>query len=67
VRFTGERFEMGYLLDAAAGGWRVQLDDGRELVAQIGNTMTLYQFKRGERVCVSFAPGREPELTGYLT
>jgi hypothetical protein len=67
VRFTGERFEVGHLVEPAPGGWRVQLDDGRELVAQVGNAGGLYQLERGERVCVSFEPGREPVLTGYLT
>jgi hypothetical protein len=67
MRFTGERAEMGHLVEAAPGGWRVRLDDGRDVVAQIGCCERLYRFEVGERVAVSFAPGREPVLTGYLT
>ncbi len=58
---------MGHLVEAAPGGWRVRLDDGRELVVRVGNVRRLYEFVPGERVCVSFQAGREPELTGFLT
>jgi hypothetical protein len=58
---------MGHLVEATPGGWRVRLDDGRELVAQVGHAAGLYRLEPGEEVCVSLAPGREPMLTGYLT
>jgi hypothetical protein len=67
VKLTGEQLEMGHLVEATPTGWRVRLKDGRELVARIGHTSGLYEFVAGELVCVSLAPGREPELTGYLT
>jgi hypothetical protein len=67
VRFTGERLEMGHLVEATPQGWEVRLDDGRNLVAQVGHAAGLYHLEGGERVCVSLASGREPELTGYLT
>jgi hypothetical protein len=67
MRITGERFEIGHLVEAVPGGWRVRLEDGRELVAQVGHARGLYRFEAGERVYVSLAPDREPVLTGYLT
>src|SRR5262249_34504716 len=67
VRLTGERLEMGQLVEPSPDGWWVRLDDGRELVVRIGNTSGLYQVVPGERVCMSVAPGQESELTGYLT
>lgn len=67
MRFTGEWFEMGHLMGVSAEGWRVRLDDGREVGALVGNAAGLYKFIASERVCVSFAPGREAELTGFLT
>jgi hypothetical protein len=67
VRFTGERFEMGRLVESTPKGWLVRLDDGAEVVVQVGPAEGLYRFSAGERVCVSFQPGQEPVLTGYLT
>ena len=64
--FTGETASLGVLVDATPEGWRVRLDDGREVVARIGDTEGLYKFVPGEKVCVSFHPSREPVLTGYL-
>ena len=67
MRFTVEHFEFGHLVEAVLWGWRVKLDDGREVIAQGGPAGSLYRLKSGERVCVSFEPGREPVLTGYLS
>jgi hypothetical protein len=67
LRFTGERFEMGYPIEPVPEGSMVRLDDGREVVPRVGQAGKLYRLTGGERVCVSFAPGREPELTGFLT
>jgi hypothetical protein len=67
LRFTGERMEMATLVEAVPGGWRLRFDDGRECEARIGHAAEIYHLKAGERVCVSLGPGREPELTGFLS
>jgi len=58
---------MGRLVGPAPEGWLVQLDNGEEVVAQIGLAEHLYQFTVGERLCVSFLLSRALELTAYLT
>jgi hypothetical protein len=57
---------MGRLVAPVAEGWLVRLDDGEEVVVQVGSAGSLYQLIEGERVCVSLRPGQAPELTGYL-
>jgi hypothetical protein len=68
MRFTGERLFMGRVIDVRADRrCRVQLDDGREVVALATElTHGLYRLIPGERVCVSVCGNEEPVLTGYL-
>jgi translation initiation factor IF-1 len=69
MRFTGERMFMGRVIEPVPGDrCRVQLDDGREILARVTNvTRGLYRLVPGERVAVSVCQGEEPVLTGFLT
>jgi hypothetical protein len=69
MKFTGEWFGMGRIVRPEHDGRvTVRLDDGRELLVVVTETGP-HPCRReaGGRVCVSFEPGREPVLTGYLT